>query len=102
MRQICIWKSLGEDAWWEYTEEFGLQCLKWDDENCSDKVMTIIGWSDQKATVQKCMDDSFGSKTPDYSMDDNKLLQNEIDSYGESAVQYWPAVIINHSQYKVD
>ena len=77
--------------------------MNWQDKDCYAKVIETIGWNDQqKKILEKCINDSFGSKTPDFNMDDNILLQKEIDAYGESAVQYWPAVIINHSQYKVD
>jgi len=103
LRQICIWKSASQDRWWDYTEEFGLTCLDFANEDCYKTVMETIGMSNKEISkVQDCMDESFGSKDADYSLVDNKYLSDELASYADSGIQYWPSIVINHSPYKGD
>jgi hypothetical protein len=101
LRQICVYRELKALAWWKYTSEFGQNCLSWENLECYKEAMKNAGFSsDDQAKVHDCMEKSFDSLNPVYAKDNNRLLQHEMDSYGDSGIQYWPSITINHVPYK--
>jgi hypothetical protein len=102
LRQICIYDDLGQKQWWRYATKFGEHCLDWkDEEGCSETAMKAAGFNDDdKQTVIKCMNNSFGGGSPNYAISENIKLQKEMSAYGDSGIQYWPSLTINHVPYK--
>lgn len=45
--------------------------------------------------IDKCVNNTFGSETPNYYNDDNKILFDERRKFLESGIFSWPSVVIN-------
>ncbi|CAG9319981.1 unnamed protein product [Blepharisma stoltei] len=102
LREICIYRQTDSKdnyaLWFNYIKHFHEFCSGGIVETCVNSAMTKANVNVKK--VNQCIEESFSGKN--HLIDDNQLLKDAKDFWGNIAVSYYPALVINNQTYRGD